>query len=83
MSNDGKVLSLQRRKGEDAAHGSQFLTGEAAHNACLTEQSLNSRIAAGNCSCMTGSCTTATLRRTCLDGCNATAFLDEVTGMEQ
>ena len=52
MGNNGKVLAGQRRQGEDTAYGGQLLTREAAHDTRLAEQSLNSRVAAGNGSCM-------------------------------
>ena len=37
MGDDSKVAPLQFRQGEDAAHGGQFLTGKATHDARLTE----------------------------------------------
>ena len=60
MRYDGEVLTFERRQSEDTAHGSQFFTGIAAHDACLTEKRLDSGIRGGNSTCMTGGCTTAT-----------------------
>ena len=85
MSDDGKIKTafplLQTREREDTAHGSEFLTREATYDTRLAEQGLNSRVAGGNGTRMTAGCTTARLRRTCLDSSNATALLDERCGM--
>ena len=48
MGNNGKALSRQGRKGKDTTHGGQFLTTVTAHDACFTEQGLDSRIAGSN-----------------------------------
>ena len=83
MGDDGKALAGQRGKGEDAADGGQFLTTVTTHNASLAEQGLDSRVAAGNGSCVGRGSPTATLRRTRLDGCYATTLADELRGVVQ
>ena len=81
MGDNGIVLARETGQREDAPHGGQFLTAEAADNARLTEQSFNGTIAAGNGSRMTAGCTAATLAGTCLDGCYATSLADERCGV--
>ena len=90
MSDDGKIpqlLGVGRRMlvdgREDATHGGEFLSGEATHDACLTEQSFNSRVAAGNGTGMAGCCAASAFAGTSLDGGNATSFANERSCMEQ
>ena len=45
MCDDSEVLARESRQGEDTAHSCQFVTREAAHDACLAEQRLHSRVA--------------------------------------
>ena len=46
MGHDGEILALDGRKGEDAAHGGEFLAREAPHDAGLAEEGLHGRVAA-------------------------------------
>jgi hypothetical protein len=55
----------------------------AAYDTGLTEQSLDSRVAAGNGTRMTGGCPAATFTATCLDGSYATPLADEAAGMKE
>lgn len=84
MGDDGKRrIGLGRSYAEDATGGGKFLTRKTSYDACLSEKSLNSRVAAGNGTRMTGSRPTATLTTSGLDGGYATTFADKTTGVEE
>ena len=83
MGDDGEILSLEGRQGEDAAHGGEFFARVAAHDACLAEEGLDGRVAGGDRARMTGGSTASALGGTCLDGGDATALADETAGVEE
>ena len=84
MGDDGKRrIGLGRSYAEDATGSGKFLTRKTSYDACLSEKSLNGRVAAGNGTRMTGSRPTATLTTSGLDGGYATALSDQAAGMEE
>ena len=78
-----KVLTFERRQSEDAAYGGQLLTRIAAHDARLSEQSLDGSIAAGQCARVAGGSPATALAGACLDGCDATSLANEAGSMKQ
>ena len=83
MGDNGKVTPFQFGQGEDAAHGGQLLTREAAHDTCLAEQGFDGRVAAGYGTRMRRGGAASAFAAAGLDGGNAAALLDERRGVEQ
>ena len=83
MGDNGEVLAVEARQGEDAAHGGQLLATEAAHDACLAEEGFHGRVAAGHGAGVAAGGTAAGLRRASLDGGDAAALADEAGGVEK